>query len=65
MIQSIQFSSTDIRPYYYTEVEKNKHKLDINTGKNREVDFMISELIANMKIYDIIEPTGYKSKLKV
>ena len=64
MIQSMQFSSTDVGPCYYTEEERNKYRLDINTGKTREKDLNKSELITNLKNYGILEPSGSKSKLK-
>jgi hypothetical protein len=56
--QTMTFSSTDIGPFYFTPVEREKRKFDKDTGKTTTKVHTRSTLIKMLKDAKILNPTG-------
>ena len=62
--QSMTFAADDQGPCYLTQHEREKQRLDINTGKRKKCDLTKVELVKTLKSKGIIDPRGTKKLLQ-
>ena len=64
MKQSMVFSPNDAGPCYMSDTQREQHRYDIKTGKTREKDLTVAQLISNLKAMGIPDPKGLKPTLQ-
>ena len=62
--QSMIYSADDQGPCYLTQLEQNKQRLDINSGKRKKRELTKVELVQTLKSKGIIDPKGSKKLIQ-